>query len=167
MTKNLRKPHHYTYTILHGIYTLVIYWFCVQVFPDLSKINETNSLLLNDQNKYRSMWIRAYSSLWMLLGFAVTLYLGHLYICAMILLIQILMVTELFNLLRRAHEDRCLPGFRLLNWWEKHWSWMFWGWYSLWHVISQAFFLDGNAVCVRTYPQSAACEHCNIWQILL
>ncbi|KAL4563284.1 hypothetical protein LXL04_027324 [Taraxacum kok-saghyz] len=26
------------------------------------------------------------------------------------------MASELFNLLRRAHEDRCLPGFRLLNW---------------------------------------------------
>ncbi|KAM7498932.1 hypothetical protein LguiA_023346 [Lonicera macranthoides] len=86
-----------------------------EVFPDLGKLNG-NNLLLNDHDKYKSMWVRAYSSLWMLLGFAVTLYLGHLYIWAMIVLIQILMVTELFNLLRRAHEDRRLPGFRLLNW---------------------------------------------------
>lgn len=86
-----------------------------QVFPDLGKLNG-NNLLLNEHDKYKSMWVRAYSSLWMLLGFIATLYLGHLYIWAMIVLIQILMVTELFNLLRRAHEDRRLPGFRLLNW---------------------------------------------------
>ncbi|GMN46909.1 hypothetical protein TIFTF001_016080 [Ficus carica] len=34
----------------------------------------------------------------------------------MVIVIQIFMAKELFNLLRRAHEDRQLPGFRLLNW---------------------------------------------------
>lgn len=62
------------------------------------------------------MLIRAYSSIWMIGGFALIIYMGHLYITAMIVVIQIFMARELFNLLRRAHEDRQLPGFRLLNW---------------------------------------------------
>ncbi|KAK2639844.1 hypothetical protein Ddye_027639 [Dipteronia dyeriana] len=62
------------------------------------------------------MWIRAYSAMWMLLGFLFILYLGHLYIWAMVVVIQIYMAKELFNLLRRAPEDRLLPGSRLLNW---------------------------------------------------
>ncbi|KAK3030012.1 hypothetical protein RJ639_038111 [Escallonia herrerae] len=86
-----------------------------QVPSEISRSNGSH-LLVNDENKYRSMWIRAYSSLWMLVGFASILYLGHLYIWVMIVVIQIKMVTELFNLLRRAHEDKRLPGFRLLNW---------------------------------------------------
>ncbi|KAM7279001.1 hypothetical protein ACFE04_006135 [Oxalis oulophora] len=85
-------------------------------FPvELNKTNGCN-LLINDGNKYRSMWIRTLSSLWMLGCFLLILYLGHLYIWAMVVFIQILMVRELFTLLRRVHEDRRLPGFRLLNW---------------------------------------------------
>ncbi|KAF9611156.1 hypothetical protein IFM89_027242 [Coptis chinensis] len=34
----------------------------------------------------------------------------------MVVVIQIFMAKELFNLLRKAHDDRQLPGFRLLNW---------------------------------------------------
>ncbi|KAK6934510.1 hypothetical protein RJ641_034665 [Dillenia turbinata] len=73
-------------------------------------------LLVNDQNKYRSMWTRIHSSLWMVLGLVCVLYLGHLYIWAMVVVIQIFMARELFNLLRPANEDRRLPGFWLLNW---------------------------------------------------
>lgn len=62
------------------------------------------------------MLIRAYSSVWMIGGFALVIYLGHLYIMAMVVVIQIFMARELFNLLRRTHEDRQLPGFRSLNW---------------------------------------------------
>ncbi|WCJ30520.1 Phosphatidate cytidylyltransferase family protein [Euphorbia peplus] len=75
-----------------------------------------DKLLANDRNKYKSMWIRANSTVWMIGGFALVVYLGHLYITAMVVVIQIYMAKELFNLLRRSHEDRQLPGFRLLNW---------------------------------------------------
>ncbi|KAL8152670.1 hypothetical protein V2J09_010430 [Rumex salicifolius] len=75
--------------------------------------NENGShLLVNDNSKYKSMWIRTCSTLWMIGGFVFIVYMGHLYICAMIAVIQILMARELFNLLRKAHEDRQLPGFR-------------------------------------------------------
>ncbi|CAK7351585.1 unnamed protein product [Dovyalis caffra] len=73
-------------------------------------------LLVNDQNKYKSMWIRAQSTIWMIGSFALVVYMGHLYITAMVVVIQIYMAKELFNLLRKANEDRQLPGFRLLNW---------------------------------------------------
>lgn len=88
---------------------------CCQGVQEASKANETD-LLVNDQNKYRSMLVRAYSSVWMIGGFALIIYMGHLYITAMIVVIQIFMARELFNLLRRAHVDRWLPGFRMLNW---------------------------------------------------
>ncbi|KAK4491750.1 hypothetical protein RD792_002525 [Penstemon davidsonii] len=62
------------------------------------------------------MWIRTYSSLWMLGGVILILYLGHLYICAMVVVIQIFMASELFHLRRRVHEDKRLPGFWRINW---------------------------------------------------
>ena len=86
-----------------------------QVIPEVSKANGSH-LLVDDKSKYKSMLVRAYSSIWMIGGFALIIYMGHLYITAMVVVIQIIMARELFNLLRRAHEDRQLPGFRLLNW---------------------------------------------------
>ena len=73
-------------------------------------------LLVNDQNKYKSMLIRAYSSIWMIGGFIFVVYMGHLYIWAMVVIIQIFMAKELFGLLRKVNEDKQLPGFRHLNW---------------------------------------------------
>uniref|UniRef100_A0A6N2MDT2 Phosphatidate cytidylyltransferase n=1 Tax=Salix viminalis TaxID=40686 RepID=A0A6N2MDT2_SALVM len=73
-------------------------------------------LLVNDHTKYKSMWIRAQSTIWMIGSFALVVYMGHLYITAMVVVIQIYMAKELFNLLRKANEERQLPGFRLLNW---------------------------------------------------
>lgn len=83
-----------------------------------SDVNTTNgaNLLLNDQNKYKSMLVRTYSSLWMMAGVVFLIYMGHLYIWAMVVVVQIFMAKELFNLLRKANEDRQLPGFRMLNW---------------------------------------------------
>lgn len=81
-----------------------------------TNVSRVSNLLLGDKNKYRSMWIRTCSSLWMLGGVMFIIYMGHLYIWAMVVVIQIVMARELFFLLRRAHEERRLPGFRLLNW---------------------------------------------------
>ncbi|XP_021671226.2 phosphatidate cytidylyltransferase 1-like isoform X2 [Hevea brasiliensis] len=86
-----------------------------EVVPEVSKENG-GRLLVNDRNKYKSMWVRAHSTIWMIGGFALIVYMGHLSITAMVVVIQIFMAKELFNLLRKAHEDRHLPGFRLLNW---------------------------------------------------
>ncbi|MBA0663303.1 hypothetical protein Goklo_003424 [Gossypium klotzschianum] len=86
-----------------------------EAIPEPSKANG-GKLLVDDRNKYKSMWIRTYSTVWMIGGFALIVYMGHLYITAMVVIIQIFMAKELFNLLRKAHEDRHLPGFRLLNW---------------------------------------------------
>ncbi|KAL6965122.1 phosphatidate cytidylyltransferase [Sarracenia purpurea var. burkii] len=86
-----------------------------EVLPEVGKENGSH-LLVNDQHKYRSMLTRVYSSIWMIGGFILIIYLGHLCIWAMVVVIQIFMARELFGLLRKAHEDRHLPGFRLLNW---------------------------------------------------
>ncbi|KAK4478168.1 hypothetical protein RD792_017450 [Penstemon davidsonii] len=83
-----------------------------------SELDKANGgrLLVNDRNKYKSMLIRAYSSVWMIGGFALIIYMGHLYIWAMVVVIQIFMAKELFILLRKSHEDKHLPGFKHLNW---------------------------------------------------
>ncbi|KAL3812518.1 hypothetical protein ACJIZ3_013786 [Penstemon smallii] len=86
-----------------------------EVPPELDKANG-GRLLVNDRNKYKSMLIRAYSSVWMIGGFALIIYMGHLYIWAMVVVIQIFMAKELFILLRKSHEDKHLPGFKHLNW---------------------------------------------------
>lgn len=66
--------------------------------------------------KYSSMWIRTLSSVWMIGGFVLIVYMGHLYIWAMIVVIQLYMAQELFTLARAAQREKQLPGFRLLNW---------------------------------------------------
>ncbi|KAF3775673.1 Phosphatidate cytidylyltransferase 2 [Nymphaea thermarum] len=93
---------------------LIISWL-IQVIHEADKANGGH-LLVDDQNKYKSMQTRAWSTVWMLGGFALIIYMGHLYIWAMIIAIQIFMVREVFNLARKAREDRDLPGFRILNW---------------------------------------------------
>ncbi|KAJ4849377.1 hypothetical protein Tsubulata_043059, partial [Turnera subulata] len=99
---------------------------------EVSKANGKD-LLVNDQNKYKSMWIRAYSSLWMLASFLFVLYMGHLYIWAMVVVIQIFMTRELFNLLRRAHEDRRFMWF-ILTLKKKMYKYQF-GQYAWTHMI--------------------------------
>ncbi|CDP13780.1 unnamed protein product [Coffea canephora] len=84
-------------------------------FPDVRKLSGSY-LLVDDENKYRSMRIRTASTFWMLISILFILYMGHLYICAMVVVIQIFMTGELFSLSRRVNEERQLPGFRLLNW---------------------------------------------------
>ena len=86
-----------------------------QVPPDDGKTNGTH-LLVGDKNKYKSMLVRTYSTVWMIGGFIFIIYMGHLYIWAMVVIIQIFMAKELFSLLRKTHEDSHLPGFRQLNW---------------------------------------------------
>ncbi|MED6125736.1 phosphatidate cytidylyltransferase [Stylosanthes scabra] len=90
-----------------------------ELTTDISKLNGNTNLLIDDKAKYRSMWIRAYSSLWMLLSLLLLIYLGHLYMWAMVVVIQIFMAHELFNLLRKANtnnQDKRLPKFKFLNW---------------------------------------------------
>lgn len=96
---------------------IVYFWINFKVISDDGKGKPSEgNLLVNDHNKYKSFLIRAYSTIWMIGGFALIIYLGHLYITAMVVVIQVYMAKELFNLLRRAREDTRLPGFRLLNW---------------------------------------------------
>jgi phosphatidate cytidylyltransferase len=87
----------------------------LQISADGNKANGP-ALLVSDQNKYKSMLIRTYSTLWMIAGFVFVIYMGHLYVWAMVVVIQIFMAMELFNLLRKSSEEKQLPGFRLLNW---------------------------------------------------
>lgn len=107
------------HTLFSGwIQNLIVFFNIDQNLAEVnrSNVSRVSNLLLGDKNKYRSMWIRTCSSLWMLGGVVFIIYMGHLYIWAMVVVIQIFMAKELFFLRRRAHEERRLPGFWLLNW---------------------------------------------------
>eukprot|EP00250_Pteridium_aquilinum_P001120 c11328_g1_i1 orf=222-1478(+) len=80
--------------------------------------NEANGdhLLVDDREKYQKFRIRTLSTLWMIGGFILIVYMGHLYIWGMIVVIQVYMARELFTLAARSQKERQLPGFRLLNW---------------------------------------------------
>jgi hypothetical protein len=88
----------------------------VQNLLDGTKANGENKQENETSKKYRSMRIRTLSSIWMIGGFVLVVYMGHIYIWAMIIVIQLFMVKELFTLARASQRERQLPGFRLLNW---------------------------------------------------
>ncbi|KAG6394918.1 hypothetical protein SASPL_145509 [Salvia splendens] len=90
-----------------------------EALPEVDKSNGDN-LLVNDRNKYKSFLIRTYSTVWMIGGFTFVIYMRHLYIWAMVVVIQIFMAKELFNLLRRASapsriQDLKLSAFTVAN----------------------------------------------------
>ncbi|MCO5572486.1 hypothetical protein L7F22_026241 [Adiantum nelumboides] len=86
--------------------------------PNEENRNEANGdhLLVDDREKYQKFRIRTLSTIWMIGGFILILYMGHLYIWGMIVVIQIYMARELFTLAARSQREKQLPGFRLLNW---------------------------------------------------
>lgn len=43
---------------------------------------EKTTLEIESSKKYKSMWIRTLSSIWMIGGFVLIVYMGHLYIWA-------------------------------------------------------------------------------------
>ena len=74
-------------------------------------------------------------------GFALIIYMDHLYIWAMVVVTQIFMGRELFCLLRETHEDSHLPGFRLLNW----------------------HFFYSNVICTWSHSQWTAGQYNFLW----
>jgi phosphatidate cytidylyltransferase len=93
--------------------------FSEQAGEDASKPPKgEEKLLVHDESKYKKMWTRVMSSVWMIGGFACILYMGHLYIWAMVVVIQLFMAQELFTLSSRVQKEnkKTIPGFRLLNW---------------------------------------------------
>eukprot|EP00850_Spirogloea_muscicola_P011508 SM000071S21132 [mRNA] locus=s71:539066:542704:- [translate_table: standard] len=69
--------------------------------------------------KLSSMRTRVLSGAVMIAGFVAVIYLGHVYVWALIILLQTLMAKELFGLANNAQKQKkhALPSFRFLNWW--------------------------------------------------
>lgn len=103
-----------------AMYLMIMVWlpFVIQASSYASKAATNGEKKEEDEiaKKYSSMWIRTLSSVWMIGGFVLIVYMGHLYIWAMIVVIQLYMAQELFTLARAAQREKQLPGFRLLNW---------------------------------------------------
>jgi phosphatidate cytidylyltransferase len=68
------------------------------------------------RKRLASFRTRTASTLLMILGFALIVYLGHVPLVALVFTLQFLMVKELFHLARVAQKDNSLPGFRAQQW---------------------------------------------------
>ncbi|KAI5068634.1 hypothetical protein GOP47_0016979 [Adiantum capillus-veneris] len=77
---------------------------------------DANKVPLDDQKTCPKFLTRTCSTIWMLVGFFLILYMGHVYIWAMIVVIQIFMANELFNLAARARKEKSSLGAKPLNW---------------------------------------------------
>ncbi|KAK3256595.1 hypothetical protein CYMTET_34273 [Cymbomonas tetramitiformis] len=79
---------------------------------------EKATLLVNESatKKWQSFRTRFVSSVCMVGGFFVVLYFGHVFVWALVSLIQTVMVHELYKLAQKSRAEKDLPGFRFLQW---------------------------------------------------
>jgi len=68
------------------------------------------------KSKWRSFRTRLGSTVIMISGFTAILYMGHVWVWALIVGIQLAMVNELFQLAQQKAQEASLPGFRLQQW---------------------------------------------------
>ena len=66
--------------------------------------------------KMRSFAIRTASTVFLIGGFLTFLWAGHVPLMFLVLILQVLMVKEVFNLGKMDKEEDQLPGFRALQW---------------------------------------------------
>mmetsp|Transcript_33988 Transcript_33988/g.64942 ORF Transcript_33988/g.64942 Transcript_33988/m.64942 type:complete len:444 (-) Transcript_33988:396-1727(-) len=80
--------------------------------------DEKTELLVNQtaRKKWTSFRTRTTSTIGMLGGFVGIIYLGHVFIWMLVLVIQTVMVHELFKLAQHLRAEKKLPGFRFLQW---------------------------------------------------
>jgi len=79
-------------------------------------------LLINEEptKKWRSAWVRTYTTLLMLGGFIMLLMMGHLPLVGLLVACQIAMFKEVKRLSKVLSTQTDLPSFRPL-----HWTWFF------------------------------------------
>jgi len=70
--------------------------------------------------KWRSAWVRTYTTFIMMGGFVVLFMLGHMPLMALLVAIQIAMFKEVKRLSKVLSTQQALPSFRPL-----HWYWFF------------------------------------------
>lgn len=82
--------------------------------PDspIAMVDQTESR----KSRFSSFFVRLLSTAAMVSGFTVIIYMGHVPLVALIFLIQWRMVRELFELARKAQQEKNLPGFRAQQW---------------------------------------------------
>ena len=73
-------------------------------------------LLVNSPSKWRSVYTRGYTTLLMLAGFVLLIYLGHIPLMLLVFFLQLLMFRELQALSRVLSSKAVLPSFRPLHW---------------------------------------------------
>eukprot|EP00879_Flechtneria_rotunda_P011161 GHRR01011659.1.p1 GENE.GHRR01011659.1~~GHRR01011659.1.p1 ORF type:complete len:439 (+),score=91.96 GHRR01011659.1:139-1455(+) len=84
--------------------------------PETDKEDNISSLQEIQQKRAASFKIRTVSTLAMIAGFLLMIYIGHVPLVFLVLSLQFLMVKELFMLARVAQKDKRIPGFRAQQW---------------------------------------------------
>ena len=72
---------------------------------------------MHSTKKWRSAYTRSYTTLLMLSGFVLLIYLGHIPLMILVFLLQVAMFIELKALSRVLSTKPDLPSFRPLHWW--------------------------------------------------
>lgn len=84
--------------------------------PTALKKGKEPALLVNSKDKWRSWWVRAWTSFVMLGGFIVIFSFGHIPLCALVLAVQVQMFKEIVKLGSVTSRERSIPGFHVLPW---------------------------------------------------
>jgi hypothetical protein len=88
--------------------------------PASSSAKSSGELLVNSNSKWRSAFTRGYTTLLMLGGFILLVYLGHIALVGLLFFIQIAMYKEIKRLSTVLSKKHPLASFRPL-----HWYWFF------------------------------------------
>ena len=78
--------------------------------------SKDRDLLLNSTKKWRSAYTRGYTTVLMLGGFCLLIYLGHVPLMALVFFLQVTMFKELKALSKVLSTKAVLPSFRPLHW---------------------------------------------------
>ena len=88
--------------------------------PDPAPASKTLLVDEDPSKKWRSAWVRTYTTFIMMGGFVVLFMLGHMPLMALLVAIQIAMFKEVKRLSKVLSTQQALPSFRPL-----HWYWFF------------------------------------------
>ena len=75
-----------------------------------------STLLVDQPSKWRNWWIRGFWTVVMLMGFLTILYLGHFYIIALVVVMQLMVYREVIAIGIGPTQARNLPWFRGVHW---------------------------------------------------
>lgn len=105
--------------------------------PTPQETEKIATMLVDQPNKWKNWWIRAFWTLVMIIGFSLILMAGHPCVILLVVLIQTLVYREVISIGIGPIKERQLPWFRSLHWY---------------FLISTNYFLYGESLIYYYKP---------------